>query len=387
MCEYEQTNLKKGDFLIVANKLLGKEFTLIPACYMLFHLFSPAFCPDPTRFPFEAMCFASLFFIVIHLNDFEMAFRLDGFTLTMDLFTRADHTYVVFFVLLILAVLLGGMFQFYVLVRAGLGKQYMIGVVCFALVLVVLALPTAPQLSFHFHHFFFGLCLCALARGQRVFSIAIQAIGLALFVEGVALYNVAPLFDVDNNTPNAVGYYLYPTPSITVPLNEASEYVFEPIVFTSALFLDEATIELQWALPSELALDWDCELEVGYVVPEIWRTVYELSLRNWTEAIPKAERNFYILQNGVMQDTVLPRTARNFTKLLPSKDMYSKQPLVFDIVLVDNRVSTLVKLPMPFPLSPQTPYHAPNATLCERMYGIYSRTQQLRMNHTELVWW
>ncbi|KAH9255615.1 hypothetical protein BASA81_006445 [Batrachochytrium salamandrivorans] len=382
-----RNNKGNGEFLVVTNTLMERQFTLIASCYMLFHVLGPAFCPDPTRFPIEAILFSGVFFIFIHLHDLEMDLNLDGFVLSSSLFSGSTNLgYLTFFALLIVVLAVGLLAQVKILYQAGLGKQYLVGTVLAVLLLLLLALPTKPQLSLHFHHFFLGLCICALARGQRWFSMGFQAIGLALFVEGVALYNIAPLFDVNGLAPT-IGYQSYPTPALVVSVEDAVEIRFEPVVFTSALFLDNTTIELEWALPSELAYGWDCEGEVGYYVPEIFRTMYELSL-NEGEPLPvKADQLFYVLQNGVLQPSDEPRYARRFVKHNIDPEMFATEALVFDVVLVDDRVSTLVKLPMPFPMAPDVPYHAHNASLCDRLMGIYSRVQDLTQNHTQLVWW
>lgn len=383
-----RNNRGNGEFLAVTNTLLERQFTLIPICYMLFHVLGPGFCPDPTRFPIEAVLFSGLYFIFIHLHDLEMDLNLDGFVLSSNLFSGSSTNlaFLTFFVLLIVVLAVGLLAQVKILYQAGLGKQYLVGTTLSVLFLVLLAVPTRPQLSLHFHHFFLGLCICALARGQKWYSLAFQAIGLALFVEGVAVYHVAPLFDVDGLAPT-IGYESYPTPALVVSVEDAVELVFEPVVFTSALFLDSTTIELEWALPSELAYGWDCDGKVGYYVPEIFRTMHELALAGGELPPAKADQRFYVLQNGVLQHSDEPRYARRFVKYDIDPATFGTEALVFDVVLVDGRVSTLVKLPMPFPMAPSVPYHAHNASLCDRLLGIYSRVQDLTQNHTQLAWW
>jgi hypothetical protein len=193
-------------------------------------------------------------------------------------------------------------------------------------------LAESELLSFHFHHFFLGLVLCAIGRGQRVVSLFIQAVGLALFVEGLALYSAAPMFDVVR------------------PFTERVD--FQPPVWTSASFLDATTLQVSWALPSELAWTWTCSDDVANLVPEIYRALFELQEANLNSSVR----------------TPIPRT----------------EPLVYDVVLVEGKVPTLLKLPM---YSPDQPFYAANATLCERIFGIYSQLQQIRQNKTKIEWW
>jgi hypothetical protein len=344
-----------GNFWPTINSLCRKEFIIVPTCLLLFNLVgTPGFCPDPRRYPLEALVlFCGFYWAFIHLQDYEDGYGVT-FTFTSDGLTSLSTGSIVALSFIgVLGVPLA-VLQTLALWRAGLIPKYVLGLSALVLYLVVLALASEPGLfSFHLHHYFLGLFLCVCGRGGgRWYSTIIQAIGLGLFVHGVAVYDTDPFYDQVGW--NGVGYSVGWQPG----------RVAEVPVFTRIEHFMEETpprVWLEWSLPSRLIANWNCSDSIMNIVPGIL-------VQN--KAAP-GQVTYNVARNGIMLPGAYYGSLNMTFPALSAKD-----PLVFTVSMTGQYDPTSSRIPVPYPMvNPMTmlpvQYHEEDATLCERINAIY----------------
>ena len=92
-------------------------------------------------------------------------------------------------------VLLLVLLQLRLVYAAGLSRRYLLGYGCLAAVFVVVSVVWRRGYSFHLHHVLIGAVLLPLTRFRTRVSMLCQAIALALFINGFALWGFASEWD------------------------------------------------------------------------------------------------------------------------------------------------------------------------------------------------
>lgn len=201
-----------GQFWLRVNDLAKKEFLLVPMTIVLFHFFFIR-----PMAPLEALILHStLFWAFIHLRDYEYGW---GINLSFTPSGLAQHNSLTIGVLV--GICLVAIPLTILQVRTLWSNQhlhlYLLGILVCILYVVLIQTLEPGVFAPHVHHFMIGLFLCVAGKGRRWYNILIQAIGLALFVEGLAVYDVAPLMD-QVGSPQ-VGYGAPPDqPLVPVPV-------------------------------------------------------------------------------------------------------------------------------------------------------------------------
>jgi hypothetical protein len=200
-----------GQFWPRMNDLTKKEFLLIPTCVALFHFFFIR-----PMAPLEALVIHStVYWAFIHLRDYEYGWGINLSFTPSGLAQLNSLTIGVVIVIGLVAVPLT-VLQVRTLWLARQLHLYVLGILGCVLYVVLYQLAEPGVFAPHVHHFMIGLFLCVAGKGRRWYNIGIQAIGLGLFVEGLAVYDVAPLLD-QIGSPQ-VGYGLPSSPSVPIPV-------------------------------------------------------------------------------------------------------------------------------------------------------------------------
>jgi hypothetical protein len=200
-------------------------------------------------------------------------------------------------------------------------------------------------LEFHLHHYAIGLVLCVCGQGNRRFSTVIQAIGLALFVEGLAMWGLDPMFD-EITQPAPTGYAYG-------PLNVSSSSSFgNPIISRVDSDIDNGAVVVEWMFPVDV-IALNCTNQTLRLIPGISSTPAPLA------------PVFVLTRNGIQ----FPEYYRDMHAIVNATSNMALQ-----IRHAGGRVSPR------FPVG--VAYYEQNATTCERLFGIYSILQ-----NSTAKWW
>lgn len=357
-----------GNYWIAINELSAKQFTLIPMSIFLFHFFGrPGFCPDPKRFPLEAFVFFCVFFwIAAQIDNFTDVLQT-GFNFSGS--SASKITPGVLAILIVLAVfgVFFAYFQLRDIYRAGLMKYYYPAILIMSIYFIIVAQASQKGLlSFHFHHYFIGLILCILGRGQGKYSIILQAIGLALFVEGLSVWDTDPMFD---QTKSSVLGYQWSDNNLYYPTYDQNPIVTR-IEFDLSL-PSQPRVYLEWTMPSDLLGTYNCSRNVTAVLPEFF-TKYLNKTLSPDLTVKTPPMPYVMAQNGILLTDTFPNSFMNrtFSVDTAKSTLFTvNNPAVF--IIGSSGSGSSVNIPIPYPLS--TSYYDVNADLCDRLLGIYTK--------------
>jgi len=357
---------QSGDFWGLINQLSDAEFTMVPMSIVLFYFFSrPGFCPDPKRFPLEALLFYCVpFWAFIHIDDYQYSFGAN-FSFDSSSFSKLSSGSLACLIAIAIVAPVLFILQVRDLYKAGLLPIYLFAGIILASYLLIVGNAADGLLSYHLHHYFIGLFFCLVGRGQHKHSIIIQGIGVGLFIQGLSVYGTAPFFDQEGN----------PDPGYIVGTDIYQPVIEQPIWTAAELDPTGTLVTLEWALPSALVQNWQCGRYVAYLIP----AVNELLQRRLLLApdpvdtnYNAADLNFYVARNGVLFPGLY---SGSFQMNVTDNPMTLENPLIFTAAMPTYGPLSQ-PLPLPFPTLNGTvggAYYTPGASLCDRLYGIYSK--------------
>ena len=255
-------------FFYAVNAVSVPEYVLLPMTYTLWRLLgAPHLLPDPRRAPFEVFClWFTPFWAAINLDDFQ---RLGiDFTFSSKGASPKAANVAVYVIIALVAVPVF-VVQARLYYRAGLVPVTLgLGLGVVGLYLLILGLGGAAYLSFHFHHYFFGLIIVLLCRGHTVHGLVLTAVGFGLFVNGLVLFNTDPMYD---ETMPLTGYVTAPfgvEPS-DAPLWTNVEILPTPVTSPWTNTLTTA-LDVKFVMPLELyARNATCDASVAAVAPSL----------------------------------------------------------------------------------------------------------------------
>jgi hypothetical protein len=237
--------------------------------------------------------------------------------------------------------------------------------------LVTLGEVSNPPLSFHLHHFIVGLLLCLLGRGQKKYSIVVQAIGWGLFVEGLAHYGLGPFFDETLVRRPEIVSQIFDSSSKAI--DSENLVMQESPIWTAAEFQNDKVF-LSWSMPSRLALDPACLAMLNGSIPDLDEVNYTSSA---------TQEQFYLTRNGILFPTLFNSQLEFSGKI---EQANKDHPMVFQVAAARDGPTSGSPLPLPFPNSIDGRYYDQHATLCDRIQGIYNGLNLLQDTPGDF-WW
>jgi hypothetical protein len=280
-----------GQFWPRVNDLAKKEFVLVPTSIVLFHFFFIR-----SMAPLELlMIHSTVYWAFIHLRDYEYGWGINLSFTPSGLAQLNSLTIGVLVVICLVAVPLT-VLQVRTLFIARQLHVYLLGILGCVLYVVLYQLVEPGVFAPHVHHFMIGLFLCAAGKGRRWYHICIQAIGLGLFVEGLAVYDVAPLMD-QVGSPQ-VGY------------GQPNQAPLVPIPVWTRVYHNDTRVTLEWSLACSNATTVDQPL--AYITRN---GIQQLGVYNGTFSIDQPGMSVFTVNfvGGGPANRRLPITGNNWS--------------------------------------------------------------------------
>jgi len=191
--------------------------------------------PEPRKFPLD--------FFIFYFLPFWMGIRMNvilnsGLTLTFTAEAFSEPGGIFGFILFFAIGIPLVAFQFALFQKARMLRQIASYVIIVLIFVVIFTLSTLDFLSLHVHHYMVGGIGFLLFQGQPKlrYSIIVQGLMLGVLVNGVTVWDVAPLYD--NTLPSGGG-------------GSPNQ------VFWSGLNISGSMVSLEWATPDTIEL-WNC---------------------------------------------------------------------------------------------------------------------------------
>lgn len=264
--------------------------------------------PDPRKFPIDALLFyCAPFWFGVHLDMFENI-GIDT-TLSSGGFDSAGA---ILGIALIIGIGVPLIFlQVLMFYRAELLPKVIFYVLVVAVLVVVFSVATSNYLTIHLHHFMFGGLGVLLCQGQpRLrYSIMLQAGLLGVLVNGVTVWDIAPLYDTVSDS--------------------SSESV---LMFWSQIDRVGFDLEVQWASDDVVFNDWKCS-QSGL---EEFIVLYGASLEEG-QNISLAQTESDTIRNGELLDSSLKLSTNSSSTALRGGSSSSNQDdQPFDTIIEDG---------------------------------------------------
>jgi len=265
------STLSSGDAYIVAlNDYSPRLLVLALFCGFSWPIAGRITFPDPRRFPLDGLLFYFLpFWLGIHM-DFLQTIGID-LTFSQGMFSSTSM--IIGFVLFII---IGGaavLYQFLQLYRARKLSKVLICVVFAIIPILIVSLGFSDLLSFHFHHYMVGMVgfLIFIGQPKSRISIIFQALMLGVLVNGVTIWNIAPLYDP------AV------TPSSVYPL------------FWTGVNTTGTTVSLEFATLETVMNVWNCSGNISSSSPSV-----SVQTSSTDSLLPTQNPSFTVSTSGVV---------------------------------------------------------------------------------------
>uniref|UniRef100_A0A7S2RY58 LCCL domain-containing protein n=1 Tax=Mucochytrium quahogii TaxID=96639 RepID=A0A7S2RY58_9STRA len=252
------------------NAYSPRLFTLFLFCGFTWPIAGRITFPDPRRFPLDGLLFYFLpFWLGIHM-DFLQTIGID-LTFSQGMFSSTSM--IIGFVLFII---IGGaavLYQFLQLYRARKLSKVLICVVFAIIPILIVSLGFSDLLSFHFHHYMVGMVgfLIFIGQPKSRISIIFQALMLGVLVNGVTIWNIAPLYDP------AV------TPSSVYPL------------FWTGVNTTGTTVSLEFATLETVMNVWNCSGNISSSSPSV-----SVQTSSTDSLLPTQNPSFTVSTSGVV---------------------------------------------------------------------------------------